>query len=500
MASVTYAAAPTRTSVRAMTVATQPMAAIAAGLLFQLALTLSADASNHATAPACILILEGLYSLAMTLASGSPWFALAMSAVASTYNVLFLGLGFHLATPTGSALFVCVESKTVLLLTALPGAFTLLSRSPPPKHLRVAIRALVILAVVAILQLMRTHAAGVAGLGNLRNFVVPPAALIVLASALVAQDDEYVPFLQHVITFVAVSFGVASLFEVVLGSSLWSSLVSVSALHATKGASAGVADILGAPIVRFGSIYVDPVNASYPLSALSVYYLYRKEKLKSLVFAVIALGTLGKGGLLILIATGIYLAAQGATGARFIGRLRPLPVGVGVVAALYAYLALSHISLLSLVLHSSSYTGGGSSAAVHVAGLVDGLRHAITNPLGAGTGVGGNFANLSGALQNRAQWLGSGAESGIGTLAFQLGMAGLLAYFVGVYLILKSLRTSSGLETRTRNLVFCVLIGWAAGTAFQENGLGPQAVVILVMVASAMVMRSRVGGPLVPRA
>jgi hypothetical protein len=126
---------------------------------------------------------------------------------------------------------------------------------------------------------------------------------------------------------------------------------------------------------------------------------------------------------------------------------------------------------------------GNNTAFTHASGLLLGIRAAITNPMGSGLGVGGNFGQIF-TNSSRGDWISSGSESGIGVLAFQLGIPGLLLVLVFVF---KSL-TANLIEIQSNNvknpsiskMTFgaSLLFGWYCASLFSENAFGPQSALI----------------------
>lgn len=140
--------------------------------------------------------------------------------------------------------------------------------------------------------------------------------------------------------------------------------------------------------------------------------------------------------------------------------------------------ALVSVASVWYFFHDSS-----SSASVHLAGLVGPIEGLFqTSPaqalFGHGYGAGGNISKAM-AVTDESNWLLRGAESGVGTMLYQVGVVGLLAIFAGfAYLIRIYTRCCSA-------AVFAYFIL----TFLQENLINLNYLVFLFLLLSILLKR-----------
>ncbi|WP_430883949.1 hypothetical protein [Fusibacter sp. JL216-2] len=217
---------------------------------------------------------------------------------------------------------------------------------------------------------------------------------------------------------------------------------------------------------RMVSIYMEPVNLSYFLSVPLLWsFITEKHKFLSTLLLFGACCTLGKGGLLIFfLSLGLIMYVSYSNENNF-----------------NKLLLKCFVILLAVVLLSFNFIK--DSALPHFIGLLSIPSNLVEHPVGNGLGVGGNFARISGLVSSRAEWLKSGGESATGTIAYQLGVPGLLLYIFFFYGISNRMFISAVKKESSKGLmgvglsvaIFTVML-------FQENAMSPHASSIIFIV------------------
>lgn len=132
-----------------------------------------------------------------------------------------------------------------------------------------------------------------------------------------------------------------------------------------------------------------------------------------------------------------------------------------------------------------------SSSLPHFIGLISVVGNLESNPLGHGLGSGGNFDAI---FNNKALYdtLNTGSESGIATLAYKMGIFGLILFIAYFYTLSKKLFEVGKLNND--NLSFAssaMVLALLFGTIFQENSLGPQANHLILITAGITFLRDK---------
>lgn len=227
--------------------------------------------------------------------------------------------------------------------------------------------------------------------------------------------------------------------------------------HGGVSASWGVPGIwqttfFGYRLPRFGATLLDPIAFGYWSVAATTIAFIQRDRVAAIGFAVLAIVSLSKGAMLgvgLVAVIGLWWSSSRRAD------LRVLAVGAGVVGA---------TSLIWLL------DEGKGSLWVHLEGLLAGVQAAWIQPVGHGLGMGGNWAGILGTTGG----LSTGAESGLGVIAYQLGLAGLLAT-IGFFVWQAWIRMRYEHERRLTGYSLGLLAAMAVMIAFQENALSASA-------------------------
>jgi hypothetical protein len=274
--------------------------------------------------------------------------------------------------------------------------------------------------------------------------------------------------------------------EIALGRDTWWILLNLDKLESIKGPYSTTTDFFGFTVLRLRSFVGEPINTSYMLGTLAAWHFYKRKTGLALILSVTVFFTFAKSGIILLLMSLAWFLLCTKRTIRKIGwftlgaMISPIPL-----FALYVN-ASDNVHVLDFVKNPLNFFLGNNTAFTHASGLILGIKAAFTNPLGAGLGVGGNFGQIF-TSSKRIEWISSGSESGIGVIAFQLGLPGLLLVLAFVFKVLSKnleLATSpeiSPSEMRRKTFGASLLLGWFSASLFSENAFGPQSAIIPII-------------------
>jgi len=224
---------------------------------------------------------------------------------------------------------------------------------------------------------------------------------------------------------------------------------------------------------RFVGSFPDPIIFAYLLAGLAIYLITVNQYSYSLLVVILLLLTGSKGGWLVYINTIILFCIITRA-----PRLRWVTISGLISAQMMA----------AVMFHSSAF--------IHLQGLIGAINSLMTANLksiflGFGVGVGGNLQRFSAGSEQHG-WLSSGSESGVGVLIYQLGITGLLVYFVLIYLIDKKLMNRF---KRTKDTKYIYALGLIYATFInsflQENCINSSIISIIVFVTLIIISTNR---------
>jgi hypothetical protein len=204
--------------------------------------------------------------------------------------------------------------------------------------------------------------------------------------------------------------------------------------------------INGVRVERILGPQMHPISIGYVLLFLYVYSFTSKTQLFYFITPLVWIGLFlsSKGALTAgMLIFGLFFCYDFWRSKRF------------MIYLLFGAYTLSMIAISLIPSLTSGYE--------HMLGLIGGLSNLISNPVGAGIGVGGTMSSLKGTE--------NGGESGFGTIITHMGVVGLLLYFyVGKQLF--SLLNNTGREVYAFS-VYCIVI--LINGLLQEEALLPSA-------------------------
>lgn len=470
---------------------------IGAGIV-GLAAGLDATALPGPIAAAVFILLVVAATIPLIVANFQA-FVVMWVAVALTQNVV-AGLWLHAGASGG---FVWTEAKTiaagVLVLAYLPAMW---------RYLR-ADRwlAIVVFAYVAVL-LGALRSTEPEAFAYVRNFGLPLALLVAAFAARRAiTAAQLAPFVYRLAATVIGYLALGNAIESLVGSSRWRSWLNADELDSVSALSQ-TTPFFGIKISRVGGFLLEPITTGYLVTGAVIaagvafaacsaerpdrsVHAGRLTPILSRVLhpavvmvlgvaVIISAGT--KSSLLALVVAAMVFALTG-----WLGRLRAhviAPLGwVLSLASVVAYMVTVKPDVLKYGLSHPLRLIGGDSTTFHWAGLVLGVRESVSPPWGHGLGDGGNFYYNFHPDEPKypGLWLGKGAESGIGVLAYQLGIVGLVLFLGAVAMLAQ--RWGAGAAV--------LLTAWSSGAFFGESYFGPLVAWVYVLPAALLAIERR---------
>lgn len=377
--------------------------------------------------------------------------------------------GLWAVGPEAGVSIVSTEAKTISVaiaaLVLLPRILTYLRAHPPIAWFTV----MYVLAVV-----VSTRSVGPATFAYARNFLLP--LLLMLVIVVISHKMPRLHRLVHLraLTTLGVVFlSVGTLLELSLGTDLWRDLLRTDAIAALSS-QAESTTLFGLELNRAAGFTGEPVTTGYIATAylLTVVLLYRagcggKAWMITTggmsAFLILSAGTKNS---LLMVATAVLAVIV----IRLVGS-RGTALTLFACWASSVIVTLTYIALIKgpnavpVALSTPIAIIGGDSTVIHFAGLFYGVTSIFAAPLGHGLGVGGNFQrNFSeGWTKDMLDWLSSGSESGIGVLAYQTGIFGLVFFAALVIALAK-------VWGREATVLLAV---WTASALMAESMFGP---------------------------
>ena len=339
--------------------------------------------------------------------------------------------------------------------------------------------------VLAVLLSIRSFDLGMLAYG--RNFLLPMILMLVVAA--ISRDWDWgkrLGFLRDLVIFVTIVLVGGTLLELAVGTGQWRAFFNAESIDALASLSTATT-LFGLELGRVGGFIMEPVTAGYmatgALLAIAGLQVAQRSRPRSIFWLAIAANllvavTAGTKNTVLMIGIAVLISGLIAALPRLHATFLILAAWGGAFGAVLLYVVLiKSPESLSRVFTDPLSLIGGDSTVIHLAGLIKGVEGAIMNPLGQGLGVGGNFRNNFNESTSRtfASWLGTGAESAIGVLAFQTGIVGLLAFIALVIAFARSWGPWAAIFLGT----------WSASALFAESMFGPQ-VASLFMISAAL--------------
>ncbi|MCU1569974.1 MAG: hypothetical protein JWR33_715 [Naasia sp.] len=400
-------------------------------------------------------------------------------------------VGLWLAVFGGGAGLEVTEMKTAAALGMVVVTAPAIWRYLLPR------RALLIAVVLFVLSVMVSLRAFIpATLAYGRNFLLPVLLMIALVAAF-----ERVPAAERLRLAFRLSGALSaflllgSVIETAVGTTAWRSFFHAEDIGALSSLST-TTYVLGVEVGRVGGFILEPVNAGYMAAGLAVCLLAAADRLSRrerlwcaaalVADGVVILAASAKNGLLMILAFIFAALLLKLIRGGWRALVTPLTWLVSFLAVVSYIVLLRGLSALPVLFTDPAKLIGGDSTTVHMTGLIEGVSRAISHPLGFGLGNGGNLSqNLPnpGAFAEEPGWLESGGESGIGAMAFQIGIVGAVLF---LYLLVRM-----GNAWGVRSIA--LLAAWSASSLIAESMFGPQ--VASVFIIGIVLLADQPEGP-----
>jgi hypothetical protein len=157
-----------------------------------------------------------------------------------------------------------------------------------------------------------------------------------------------------------------------------------------------------------------------------------------------------------------------------------------IVRICRGYLGLLGYGCLMVVYMAAGIFLGLQHGDYHVLGFIGGVYAVMRNPIGQGLGAGGNLGDVSVLDWSRAQALGfseSAAESAIGVLLFQMGIASLVILGVLLFVAVRLWSNHLASGRLLPAILAITLVTTCVNGIFQEEALFAPLALGLVLVA-----------------
>ncbi|WP_156045264.1 MULTISPECIES: hypothetical protein [Actinomycetes] len=359
------------------------------------------------------------------------------------------------------------EQKTVSILCAclvsIESLFVFLAKRP---------RLAAALGVYALALILALGSLESSALAYGRNFTVP-VLLILLFAALTENWDlrERLRLVTAIAQLVTLLLAAGLGMEVMVGTDTWRSWLRAD-INGALNSLSDATSIFGLQLTRYAGFVIEPTNAGYIAASaimisVATWAIGRKKDVSipnpifiAVPAAICLIASGAKSGFLML-----FIATLSAVIFRSV---RSIAVGmvlawVSAFVVVLGYVAkVKGPSTAAEVFANPLAILGGDSTTFHLAGLVSGIKSTITDPLGAGLGVGGNFSRVK--TESWEVWIGSGSESAWGVLSYQLGLLGLLSFAFLLIVLGRHLGTVSA----------ALICAWSSAALFAEAIFGPQ--------------------------
>jgi len=371
------------------------------------------------------------------------------SLLSATQN---LYLGYVAESASSSQVQIMVITNFILVVGMVSVLIFLLK--PKDKFFTAAMTILIVLAAFSIGSIFLFQGHFMSAIASMRNIITPPLLLVLGFIAYRRSGIRTVLIYIAVLSVFVVAFG---FYERYMETDIWLRL-NLTELLIKKGLpvhpSLGVplnfysSELLnGEHVRRMVSSFADPVNLGTFLffSFMSAWYLRRK--LLMLIISITIVLALSKGALLGILVFSAVFAYYFAKKSTFV----LVVIGAALAGIGFVLYSLSH-STMSLFLH--------------VEGFLAAFKELPSHPLGRGVG---NIGVLAGLYSNGAE---TGiTESGIGMIIGQLGVMGLILY----YLLFKNIysRLVRCDDKRTKAFALSLLFSIILNIMFNEVALSP---------------------------
>ncbi|WP_409404970.1 hypothetical protein [Priestia megaterium] len=315
--------------------------------------------------------------------------------------------------------------------------------------------------------------------------------LVFIGKLMVRSERNFQEFIKYIFT-ISLAITIFGLLEVTFFTQdIWYQIFNLDHVLTAKGMYAnreeGTLPTLFYTLInddtvrRMASFFMEPVNLAYFLAVPVILSFVLRRWLFLIVFTVALLLTAGKGGIMVAAMSLLFV---------FILRFKEFQNKQSFIFLFFGSLGL-------LIVGSMAYFKASPGTALpHLWGLMSIETNIISSPLGHGLGSGGNFDSMTGS-RNTMDLLNTGAESGLATLAYKMGVPGLLV-FISYFLVLGNTLFRISLKYKNQFLgnvalgVTCLLLGLLYGSAFQENPLGPQTNHLILLLAGGVIACSSI--------
>lgn len=400
---------------------------------------------------------------------------LSLLIVSLTASASFLGLVSRLGMESNTRFLLVAEFKTILILVV--SASLIFNNA----FRRLWVRNYYPFIILAIYAMVRLQDLTPNALGYLRNFATP-AFIMLIGLSLASIDHKKLDWAFKGLTNVMVF---AATIEYFVGKNTWLNFLASDVVTTIKGPTSIVTDFFGIPVSRIIGLAGNPIIMSFIFGSLAFWHFCLKNIRHLTMSSVAMLLTFGKAGILMfLLALTWYFVFSSKKKLLSGLKLTLLTLLPFPLFAIYSSIS-SPLNLLYIFTHPLSVFYGNNSAISHGVGAYLGIRNALINPIGDGTGSGGNLTNIF-EKTDASTWISSGSESSIGVIGTQLGILGIVTFYLGFILLCYRAQSAQIKLDELRLPFLGVFYGWVSACIFSENALGPSSSFLPITISSIL--------------
>lgn len=382
--------------------------------------------------------------------------------VITSFQNIFLGIYIDLITPS--------QIPYIIIINYLYGCIILLVllviNSKRLNTIQIEIGVILLgLVLLSIILYFNKPSSTNAFFSSFRNFTCP--IIYFWIGLLLAEKVDFHRMLNFlfILTFIIFIFG---LIERFLYQNFWIDL-NIGELWNKKGIyynhltgkpynHYSAERIAGKNILRMVSSFGEPVNLGTYFALIVHLSWWKKNKPIMILSLIGCVLTVSKGALMSILILGIVLSYYKFSKRSF-------------------YIIAGGFAILVAFVYSSINSAGGSMA-VHINGLISAITQIFQNPLGSGVGNAGVYGSLYAVSEmNQIQ------ESGLGVIIGQLGIIGLVGYFMFFHVQYKIIHDNEEqIKRHDKILAYTLIFSYALLMFFSESALGPNASALYLAV------------------
>lgn len=382
-----------------------------------------------------------------------------------------IGIGAHIGGNYDSSIRLLTQIPTILVL--ISSIYIFITQPIGKRWL------FVIYVLFVFSYLFRGDVHIESALVYIRNFFIFFLALIIGRNNLDLNKkrDEFIDFYIKI----AMLGGIFGLIGIILGDEFFN-MIGVREVYIGKnwseieiGQTPGNfrTIFMSIRVNRMASFYYEPVNFSYFICLATILAYFCRRKIVFVFLFICSILTFGKGG---LFTVGLTVMAVS------IHTIFKIRVTKANRRRIMVFMLLLFVSM---VIYISTFQKSSFGTYNHFYGFFAAIPEIIKNPLGHGLGTAGNILR---SYTYTETYMAS--ESALATMGYQIGIIGLILFFVILYKSGTIAFGNIGTQVTQKHYVLCLSASYLPFalfliSAFQENTLSPQCIVPFMLLVGS---------------